>query len=266
VPLGVKLLQAGVGSLRGAIGSPKQIADLCKRYEAAGVDQITFVLQAGNNRHEHICESLELFGREVIPRFMETREAKERAKAERLAPAISRALARRAPPRSAEAYLVDEVAEVSRSRHSRPKSLKNAIRDRTRDAMGGYLRGKPEAFLARTFERPLVQRAIFGAMANAFVPEKAFGFEGAIVYELGGGNGTPPDRWTLHIGKTKARALRGDDDKPAVRVRIGHADFARLLSGEAHPVSLAMAGRIVADGDLSLMARLGEMFGGPSTY
>ena len=33
----------------------------------AGVDQVIFVLQAGKNRHEHICESLELFGREVLP-------------------------------------------------------------------------------------------------------------------------------------------------------------------------------------------------------
>ena len=28
-----------------------------------------FVLQAGRNRHEHICESLELFGAEVLPEF-----------------------------------------------------------------------------------------------------------------------------------------------------------------------------------------------------
>ena len=68
-PLGVKLMQHGLGSLRGAIGTPTQIAELVRRYEAVGVDQIVFCLQAGANKHEHICEALELFGREVIPPF-----------------------------------------------------------------------------------------------------------------------------------------------------------------------------------------------------
>ena len=45
------------------------------RYEAAGVDQLIFVLQAGRNRHEHICESLELFAERVMPRYLDGREA-----------------------------------------------------------------------------------------------------------------------------------------------------------------------------------------------
>ena len=51
----------------------------------------------GKNRHEHICESLELFGREVLPAFKERDEAQVQAKAARLAPAVEAALARRAP-------------------------------------------------------------------------------------------------------------------------------------------------------------------------
>ncbi len=76
-PLGVKLMQHGLGSLRGAIGTPTQIAQLVRRYEAVGVDQIVFCLQAGANKHEHICEALELFGREVIPPFAEELEARD---------------------------------------------------------------------------------------------------------------------------------------------------------------------------------------------
>src|SRR3954469_15676327 len=96
-PLGVKLLQEGLGSLRGAIGTPDQIADLVERYERAGVDQVIFVMQAGRNRHEDICESIELFGKEVVPRFAEGRDEREAAKRERLAEACERALARREP-------------------------------------------------------------------------------------------------------------------------------------------------------------------------
>jgi hypothetical protein len=54
------------------------------------------VLQAGKNRHEDICESLELFGCEVLPAFKERDEAQVRAKSARLRPAIDAALARRA--------------------------------------------------------------------------------------------------------------------------------------------------------------------------
>ena len=97
--LGVKLLQAGLGSLRGAVGTPNQIADLVERYEAAGVDTVIFVSQAGRNQHEHICESLELFAKEVMPDLHEGEDEREQKKLERLAPAMDAALARREPPR-----------------------------------------------------------------------------------------------------------------------------------------------------------------------
>jgi alkanesulfonate monooxygenase SsuD/methylene tetrahydromethanopterin reductase-like flavin-dependent oxidoreductase (luciferase family) len=103
VELGAQLLQEGLGSLRGAVGTPAQIRQLAKGYEAAGVDQVIFVSQAGRNRHEHICESLELFAREVLPEFAEQADGQERAKAERLAGAVQAALARREPPRAAPA-------------------------------------------------------------------------------------------------------------------------------------------------------------------
>src|SRR5436190_3415757 len=101
-PLGVKIMQQGLGSLRGAIGTPDQLADLCRRYEEAGVDQIIFVSQAGRNKHEHICESLELFATEVMPEFAERAGAAEEAKAQRMAPAMEAALARRPPARQVD--------------------------------------------------------------------------------------------------------------------------------------------------------------------
>ena len=42
-------------------------------------------MQAGKNRHEHICESLELFGREVLPEFKDRDDAQVKAKRHRLA-------------------------------------------------------------------------------------------------------------------------------------------------------------------------------------
>jgi alkanesulfonate monooxygenase SsuD/methylene tetrahydromethanopterin reductase-like flavin-dependent oxidoreductase (luciferase family) len=53
----------------GLIGSPTTIRERLQKFEASGVDQVILLNQAGNNTHEHICESLELFAREVMPEF-----------------------------------------------------------------------------------------------------------------------------------------------------------------------------------------------------
>ena len=145
-PLAVKIMQHGLGSLRGAIGTPDQVLDLCRRYEAAGVDQVIFVLQAGPNRHEHICESLEQFGRHVLPHFADRREEREREKAERLAGAVERALARRSPPREAPSgYLIDEQAELARAAPSLGAAgLRARLRTSGQEALARLVRGKSD--------------------------------------------------------------------------------------------------------------------------
>jgi alkanesulfonate monooxygenase SsuD/methylene tetrahydromethanopterin reductase-like flavin-dependent oxidoreductase (luciferase family) len=97
--LGAKLAQDGTSGLRGAVGTPDQIREFLRRYEEAEVDQVVFVSQAGRNRHEDIMESLELFGREVLPEFREREERRQARKAAYLAPVVERALARRPPER-----------------------------------------------------------------------------------------------------------------------------------------------------------------------
>ena len=53
----------------GLIGSPETIRNKLRKFEGSNIDQIILLNQAGKNSHEHICESLELFGREVMPEF-----------------------------------------------------------------------------------------------------------------------------------------------------------------------------------------------------
>jgi alkanesulfonate monooxygenase SsuD/methylene tetrahydromethanopterin reductase-like flavin-dependent oxidoreductase (luciferase family) len=79
----------------GGIGTPDDMREHLRKFAAVGVDQVIFIQQGGRNRHEHICESLELFAGEVMPEFKEGEDDRERAKAERLAPAIEAALARK---------------------------------------------------------------------------------------------------------------------------------------------------------------------------
>ncbi len=53
----------------GLIGSPETIRKKLYKFRESRVDSIILLNQAGRNQHEHICESLELFGREVMPEF-----------------------------------------------------------------------------------------------------------------------------------------------------------------------------------------------------
>jgi alkanesulfonate monooxygenase SsuD/methylene tetrahydromethanopterin reductase-like flavin-dependent oxidoreductase (luciferase family) len=111
--LGAQLMEQGLGSLRGAVGTPGQIRELLSGYSEAGVDQVIFVSQAGRNRHEHICESLELFAKEVMPEFLECEQEREDAKHERLGPAIDAALARREPVRQLpDGYAIPAAMQV----------------------------------------------------------------------------------------------------------------------------------------------------------
>jgi alkanesulfonate monooxygenase SsuD/methylene tetrahydromethanopterin reductase-like flavin-dependent oxidoreductase (luciferase family) len=93
--LGAKVASGDTTGLRGATGTPEQLREYLLRFEEAGVDQLIFVMQAGKNQHEHICESLEMFGKEVMPEFKDRDDKQVAAKAKRLEPVIEQAMARR---------------------------------------------------------------------------------------------------------------------------------------------------------------------------
>ena len=267
-PLGVRLLQEGIGSLRGAIGSPDQIADLIERYEAAGVDQLIFISQAGGNRHEHICESLELFAAEVMPRFAGRAEAREEQKRERLAPAVREALARRSPPRPAPGdYVVRPDGEPAPAPGPRPLDAPGAPPRRGRGAraaqaaMAALVRGRSDAQLHRLFDRGPALPLVFGRMEKAFVPAKARGFEGEILYELRTRAGTRS--WTVRIGGGTATVRPGAASDPALTFRTSVPAFVRLLAGEAYAPKQLLDGSLEVEGHYTLASRMTEMFGGP---
>jgi alkanesulfonate monooxygenase SsuD/methylene tetrahydromethanopterin reductase-like flavin-dependent oxidoreductase (luciferase family) len=272
-PLGVRLLQEGLGSLRGAIGTPEQISDLIERYERAGVDQVIFVSQAGANRHEHICESLELFAAEVLPRFAERAEEREAAKGERLAEAVERALARRESARESDpSYLVKpdgEPAAAPAPRFGRAApgrvdgrpSVAELANRAGEAALAALVRGRTDQQLHRLFDRGPGLPVMFKGMERAFEPERARGYEGEVQYELRGREGTR--RFVVRIADGRARAREGAAAEPAVTLRMGVPAFVRIAAREAYPPRLLMEGELEIEGDFEVAARLGEMFGAP---
>src|SRR5271168_2128922 len=77
------------------IGTPDDMRNHLRELQNAGIDQVIFLQQAGNNRHEHICESLELFANTVMSEFKADVAAREARKREVLAPYIAAALKRK---------------------------------------------------------------------------------------------------------------------------------------------------------------------------
>jgi alkanesulfonate monooxygenase SsuD/methylene tetrahydromethanopterin reductase-like flavin-dependent oxidoreductase (luciferase family)/putative sterol carrier protein len=274
-PLGLRIMQQGMGSLRGAIGTPEQIADLVRRYEEAGVDQVIFVSQAGNNRHEHICEAIELVANEVMPEFVQRREERERAKAERLAPAVKAALARRDPAREADpGYAIAPLdsgpppARVGAGAAGVPApasangpggALGERLRERGEQAFAAFVRRSDDKRLERTLGTELGLRMLFGGMTQRFRPDKAQGFAGDIQYELRADGAVKP--WVVSIDGRSASARPGRATAPAVTITTGVADFLRIAARELDPGKALLSGQMVLQGDFTIATRLGEMFG-----
>jgi alkanesulfonate monooxygenase SsuD/methylene tetrahydromethanopterin reductase-like flavin-dependent oxidoreductase (luciferase family)/putative sterol carrier protein len=272
-PLGVRVLQQGLGSLRGAIGSPEQLRDLCRRYEEAGVDQLIFVMQAGPNRHEHICESIELFASEVMPEFAQRADEADERRASRFAPAIGAALARREPPRVADPdYSIAPVASgpatASRVRaasngRARPSRVQALLAEQGERAFKAFVRRSDDRRLERTAGSGPGLKVLFGAMAQAYEPEKAAGFSGDLQYDLRRADGELVS-WTVTLGPEGASVRPGTANAPALTLKLGVVDFVRVAGGDLDPGKALLTGRMDMEGDLAIAARLGEMFGQPS--
>ena len=87
------------------IGTPDDLRRHLAAFEATGVDQVAFIQQSGRNTHEHICEALKLFGKEVLPEFKAREAEHQKRKMAELAPYIAKAMARKAvmkPPADAD--------------------------------------------------------------------------------------------------------------------------------------------------------------------
>jgi alkanesulfonate monooxygenase SsuD/methylene tetrahydromethanopterin reductase-like flavin-dependent oxidoreductase (luciferase family)/putative sterol carrier protein len=253
-PLGVTLFEQGLGSLRGAIGTPDQITELVQRYEHAGIDQVIFVLQAGRNKHEHVLESLDLFAKRVMPAFAEQADAIEAAKRERLAGAVEKALARRTPARAPQPdYVVTVRDEGPRGQSERAES-----------PLTPFIAGKSDEELLAAFGSDDAVAMIFAGMQAAFVPARAQDFTGAIQYELEA-NGSV-HTWAMSIANGAATATPGAADKPKLVVRAPLPVFLRIAVGEMNGGLALMEGKIKLKGDLGVAARLAEMFGDQPRY
>ena len=83
------------GYRKSGIGTPDDMKVHLRSFQETGIDQVIFMQQAGRNKHEHICESLELFASDVMPEFKAEAAEREKKKRETLAPCLEAALKRK---------------------------------------------------------------------------------------------------------------------------------------------------------------------------
>lgn len=256
-PLSMKVLQEGVGSLRGAVGTPEQVRDLVRRYEEVGVDQVIFAAQAGPNRHEHVCESLELFAEEVLPEFAEGREERERAKRERLGEALEAAKARRpaaAPGAAARGYVVDPQGELAPARPvtgsgRRPEvDVRGRIERGLRDGLRGLVRRIPEERLEQV--GPVLAGLLFRGWGRVGHPVEG---EVRVRFELDGDGAV--HAWSVAAGEDGVRIRRGEGPADAV-VRADLGDFLRVATGDLPAGKALFTDRLDISGDLTAVTRL----------
>src|SRR5262249_14996866 len=76
------------GGGTGGIRTPPQLRESRGRFRRWGVAEPISTKQSGKNRHEHICEALELFATEVMPEFKEHEAERLARKEAELAPYV----------------------------------------------------------------------------------------------------------------------------------------------------------------------------------
>jgi hypothetical protein len=134
-----------------------------------------------------------------------------------------------------------------------------------RAGVARWTRDHSDEELVRRFGTRRAQRLAFGAMARAFQPATAFGFEGEIEFELlppdDHADGSSSDWWTLEVNGRRAEAREGRATAPEVTVHVGVADFVRMGAGELQALDMLESRRMRLDGKLDLGIRMPAMFG-----
>jgi putative sterol carrier protein len=89
---------------------------------------------------------------------------------------------------------------------------------------------------------------VFAGMAESFSAAKAAGQQATVQYEISSPDGT--HEYAMRIADGRCEIAKGRAESPRVTIRIGLADFLRLITGKANGMQLFMTGKLKVSGDL----------------
>jgi putative sterol carrier protein len=108
-----------------------------------------------------------------------------------------------------------------------------------------------------------VLEQVFDGMSGSFNPEKAGGQQAVVQYEI-----TAPDgshEFAMRIADGRCEIDKGRAESPRVSLRIGLADFLRLITGGANGMQLFMTGKLKVAGDLFFAQTYQSWFDRPAS-
>jgi putative sterol carrier protein len=107
---------------------------------------------------------------------------------------------------------------------------------------------------------PTTPKDIFGAMPDAFLPEKAGQIELDLQFNLSGDQG---GQWAVQIKNGTCSTHTGQVDDPLATISTSAEDFMALFTGELNAVAAYMAGRVKVAGDVTAIMNLLSFFALP---
>jgi putative sterol carrier protein len=120
-------------------------------------------------------------------------------------------------------------------------SLKAAVEQRSNEELVNDIRSQ-EGGVDGVLDR------VFAGMAESFSPAKAAGQSAVVQYEVSAPDGTR--EYAMRIADGRCEVEQGRAESPRVTIRIGLADFLRLITGDANGMNLFMTGKLKVTGDL----------------
>jgi putative sterol carrier protein len=120
-------------------------------------------------------------------------------------------------------------------------SLQRAVEERSNEQLVGDIQqqdGGVDGILEK----------VFAGMSESFNPEKAAGQQAVVQYEISAPDGS--HEYAMRVADGRCEIDRGRAESPRVSLRIGLADFLRLITGAANGMQLFMTGKLKVSGDL----------------
>jgi putative sterol carrier protein len=120
-------------------------------------------------------------------------------------------------------------------------SLKSVVEDKSNEELVSAIQ-RQEGGVDGVLEK------VFAGMSGSFNPEKAAGQQAVVQYEISAPDGV--HEYAMRIADGGCEIERGRAESPRVTIRMGLADFLRLITGGANGMQLFMTGKLKVSGDL----------------
>jgi putative sterol carrier protein len=100
-------------------------------------------------------------------------------------------------------------------------------------------------------------------MPDVFRTDRASGISAVVHWRVGGRADGGYDTYELHIDSGKCTVADSPTSEPRLVLTISGVDFLRMVTGNAHAVSLVMRGKLKSKGDVALTAKFPTLFDTP---